>query len=166
MLSLDFICQGESIENPNPYAISRDQWTRYNCPLTERGEEQARALTGSYDLLLVSPLRRAKDTLFFSQLQAKRIVYTPIVSEVYVDSCDEEDRASEEKHAVEDEGHIQNRMSQLISYLKQHQSKKIGVLTHPRFISWFILTHVPSSLHFSNTLPVAFGSITTVSIPS
>ncbi|HSW76556.1 MAG TPA: phosphoglycerate mutase family protein [Candidatus Saccharimonadales bacterium] len=47
---------------------------RIDSPLTETGVEQAKKLIGHYDLIVCSPLRRAKETLHYSQLTYDKLI--------------------------------------------------------------------------------------------
>lgn len=42
--------------------------SRIDSPLTDYGVEQAKLLTGNYDCVIVSPLRRAIETLHYSNI--------------------------------------------------------------------------------------------------
>jgi len=57
---LHFIRHGESYGN-----IGKDM---IDSPLTDKGIEQAKLLNGHYDCVVVSPLRRAKETLHYSSI--------------------------------------------------------------------------------------------------
>ena len=54
---LHFLRHAESVYNAN------QENKMFNCGLTDKGILQASQLTGDYDLVIVSPLKRTSDTL-------------------------------------------------------------------------------------------------------
>ncbi|PAA69313.1 hypothetical protein BOX15_Mlig014642g1, partial [Macrostomum lignano] len=57
--------------------------------LSERGESQARALTGEFDLVLCSPMRRARRTLDLSGIRYQRLEIVPQMREWIFDLSDQ-----------------------------------------------------------------------------
>ncbi len=54
---------------------------RVDSPLTDRGIMQAADLTGTFDLVVCSPLMRARQTLERSRIEAGRIFHEPLCRE-------------------------------------------------------------------------------------
>lgn len=59
-----------------------------DCDLSPAGIQQAKNLTGDYDVVVVSNLRRTHQTLLYSSIQSKRILLTPLCREQKKDICD------------------------------------------------------------------------------
>jgi len=59
-----------------------------DCGLSARGAAQARALTGHYDLVVVSPLKRARHTLELSRITFSESLTLGCAREVVTDLCD------------------------------------------------------------------------------
>lgn len=45
-----------------------------DSPLTDEGRKQATKLTGNFDIVIVSPLRRCQETLHYSQIKYNRLI--------------------------------------------------------------------------------------------
>lgn len=59
-----------------------------DSPLSETGRQQAAAVTGDFDTVIVSPLRRTRDTLTASKITYRRFLVSPCVREVVTDPGD------------------------------------------------------------------------------
>jgi broad specificity phosphatase PhoE len=73
-----FLRHAQCINNaraPNTKPIKNDS-------LTDLGIQQAKKVKGRFDLILVSPLRRTLDTLYYSQLSADTIQVCDLLREV------------------------------------------------------------------------------------
>jgi len=78
-----FLRHGESRFNAG---IAPDE---FDCGLTDFGKQQASALVGAPDLVIVSPLRRAQETLACSKIQAKQVWVSALCRERRnVSNCD------------------------------------------------------------------------------
>lgn len=59
-----------------------------DCDLSEFGRKQAAELTGKWDVIVCSIMKRTRHTLDLSHLEAERIFYTELCREVKKDICD------------------------------------------------------------------------------
>ncbi|MHB1952854.1 MAG: phosphoglycerate mutase family protein [Sulfobacillus sp.] len=131
---LILIRHAQSTFNASDPAIDGEWFV--DCPLTAYGREQAGALNDSCDLILLSPLRRTRETYENSAISAKEVIVSPLVREVRIDCCDfleGEERVpetEEELSARIDEAH------RLLMFLSRH--RKIVVVTHRDFIIEFL----------------------------
>lgn len=78
-----FVRHGESRFNAG---IAPDE---FDSGLTELGKQQARNLYGTVDLVIVSPLKRAQETLAYSTIRAKHVWVSSLCRERRnVSNCD------------------------------------------------------------------------------
>lgn len=77
-----------------------------DCQLSSDGREQAQALTGDYDLVVCSKLLRAKQTLEFSRIMYKDLLYTHLCREIrdgnIINLLDNELEEKETKEQLQD----------------------------------------------------------------
>jgi broad specificity phosphatase PhoE len=59
-----------------------------DCDLSPEGKLQAADLIGSYDVIILSPLRRTHQTLLYSKIRGRRILITELCREKRSDICD------------------------------------------------------------------------------
>ncbi len=107
-----------------------------NCELTEFGKDQASKLEGSYDLIIVSPLKRCRQTLLYSKINGGKVMFCDLVREYKVDMCD---FLEGECVIFETEKDLLERVDKFKIMLKQLSAdyKKILVVTHGDFI-WYM----------------------------
>lgn len=75
-----FFCRhAESIENTGKLQI--------DSPLSEKGILQATELSGTYECVIVSSLRRSKETLHYSQIKYNHLHVSPNFSERIFNEC-------------------------------------------------------------------------------
>src|SRR5690606_4259914 len=53
-----------------------------DVPTTDKGKDVAKLLTGHYDLIIVSTMKRARETLDASSITYKKVVFTDLCREV------------------------------------------------------------------------------------
>lgn len=135
--------------------------TEANSPLSLAGQQQAMNLTGDYDLVLTSPLRRAIQTLAFSSITYRKHMICADCREIR-DSCigdyleeevrEEDRRAEGEDHGAEGEKpdhkvtetdqDVLTRIKSLRKLLDQlaqsGQYRKILVISHACFTIRFL----------------------------
>ncbi len=59
-----------------------------DCGITEKGRQQAATVTGNYDLVVCSPLRRARETLQHSQITYDKLIHIDEAREQRHEICD------------------------------------------------------------------------------
>jgi broad specificity phosphatase PhoE len=122
-----FLRHAESAFNVDP------QSTILDCPLTERGQQQASQLTGHYPLVITSPLLRARQMLDLSQITYSDLRVSLLVREHQVDPCDFLD--GESPTSIETEEDLIRRGDQFLEKLKTLASYPlILVVSHCEFI--------------------------------
>ena len=101
--------------------------------LTSTGREQAKRLTGKYDLIIVSPMRRTKETFFYSDVRGGKVITSELCREMKQGISD---LLLFEDEIFDDEHTFDNRMGKLIIHLHDlsKQYKNIAVFTHGHVI--------------------------------
>lgn len=77
-----------------------------NTPLSEEGRRQASLLTGEYDVVLVSPLRRCQETLALSGIKYKKKYTVDLLREI----CHSRADSFDENWVKEEWGDFRNRV--------------------------------------------------------
>jgi broad specificity phosphatase PhoE len=126
-MEVTFLRHAESVFN-------RDLTSEKDCSLSEVGIQQAEQITGDYDIVICSILKRAKETLQYSQLASRKLHFTDLCREVRVDICDFLE--NEDERDLETEEEIEKRIKDFKQYLKEKvdPGKKVLVISHRDFI--------------------------------
>ena len=107
-----------------------------DVPLTPYGCLQASLLTGHYDVVIVSPLKRTQMTFEHSQIIGDSVYVEPRVREHIAYQCD---RQVEENIELETEHDVKRRCSQFRDYLRlTYTNQRICIVTHTNWIKFFL----------------------------
>lgn len=110
-----------------------------NCRLTNHGIDQAKQLNHSFDLLILSPLKRAFETYVHSNIKCKHVVISKLVREQLdgrpLNCLDLEEVTSESSDDV------RKRAREAVEYIKKTDSDNIGIISHGCFI-WYFLEQI------------------------
>lgn len=118
---------GESVHNARGYSGK-------DCPLTDKGIKQANSINGSFDIVICSSLKRAKQTLENSKLEYKYLYISELCREIKKDISDVK---HDEPDNFKRETHIElvKRVTQFKNILKTFpKDKKILVVSHCIFL--------------------------------
>jgi broad specificity phosphatase PhoE len=126
-MKVTFLRHAQSIFN-------RDFTSEKDCCLSEQGVQDAKEITGTYDIIICSTMKRAKETLQHSQLSSKKLYFTDLCREYKLDICDfleDEDHTQKESHEE-----LEKRMRLFKQYLheKVEPGKSVLVICHRDFI--------------------------------
>jgi broad specificity phosphatase PhoE len=126
-MEVSFLRHAQSIFN-------RDLTSEKDCSLTETGQKEAEQITGHYDIIICSILKRARETLQYSQLSAKKLYFTDLCREVRVDICDFLETENETN--LESKEELEKRIKEFKQYLKEkvEPEQKVLVICHRDFI--------------------------------
>lgn len=118
-----------------------------NTSLTEAGIKSCKSLDFSFDLLILSPLKRVIQTYANSNIKTKNIMVSDLFQEFKNNPCNLMDKMESDK-TFETIEEFENRISKAISFLKELKYNNIGIITHHDFIHKFTkkLTSKPISL--------------------
>jgi Histidine phosphatase superfamily (branch 1) len=127
-MKITFLRHAESLFNENSRNIE------LNCGLSEKGKKQASKLVGEYEYIIISPLLRTQETLYYSKIKYNEIETCDFLREHRVDPCD---FLEGEKRVLETEEELDIRVGQCLDYLKdlvQRGKSNILVLSHCEFL--------------------------------
>ena len=126
-MEVTFLRHAQSIFN-------RDLTSEKDCELSPYGIQQAEKLTGFYDVIFCSILKRAKQTLLHSQINSKQLHFTDLCREVRRDICDF--LQGEDETQLETEKELQTRIKHFKEFVrsKTKPGEKILVICHRDFI--------------------------------
>jgi broad specificity phosphatase PhoE len=117
--------------------FNRDLTSEKDCDLSDLGIQQAEEVSGYYDVIICSILKRAKQTLLHSNLTSKQLHFTELCREVRRDICDFLEGEDETK--LETESELQKRMNEFKQFLRSKVSpgQSVLVICHRDFIHEF-----------------------------
>jgi broad specificity phosphatase PhoE len=112
-----------------------------DAPLSETGRIQASKLTGDYDIVIISNLRRTRETLEYSHITYESVIETPYTRELMngglANYLEGEDPNLHETYEM-----LQcraDKLKRLIHYLEDVKgAKKILVISHGSFLSFLL----------------------------
>lgn len=110
-----------------------------NCRLTPLGIEQAKNLNNSFDVIIVSPLKRALETYLNSGIKTRQL----IVSDLFREQKEDKPLNYLDFEEVEPENSetIRKRAIEAINFIKNLDSDNIGIISHGCFI-WYFLEQI------------------------
>ncbi len=126
-MEVTFLRHAQSIFN-------RDLTSEKDCNLTEEGISQASQITGTYDIIICSILKRAKQTLQHSQLNCKKLHFTDLCREIRVDICDFLEDEDETKKETAEEAQKRIRLFKQFIKEKVSPGQSALVICHGDFI--------------------------------
>jgi len=120
--------------------------TQKNVPLSEKGFRQASSLSGHFDIVLCSPMLRARQTLEHSKITYDKLVIVHEAKEVINDPSDCLD--DEPMHQESDKS-SRARASIVYNALKQYKGQTVLLVSHYELLA--LLTGMYASAeYFSN----------------
>ena len=126
-MEVSFLRHAQSIFN-------RDLTSEKDCSLTDLGIEQASKIKGTYDVIICSIMKRTKETLQYSQLNSKKLLFTDLCREIRRDICDFLEEEDETKQESEEEA--LKRIQKFKEFVREKTEKedKLLVICHGDFI--------------------------------
>ena len=126
-MEVTFLRHAQSIFN-------RDLTSEKDCELTDYGIEQSKKINGTYDVIICSILKRAKQTLEYSELNGKQLYFTDLCREVRRDICDFFEY--EDETNLETDQELKKRIKEFKTFLKSKTKPgdRILVICHRDFI--------------------------------
>ena len=102
-----------------------------DCDLSPNGIQQASKITGHYDLVICSTLKRARRTLECSKITYDKVKYDDNIRERVLAPSD---CLLNEIFVIEDEVTFRERIKEFMKEINMLENKKILVITHLCFI--------------------------------
>jgi broad specificity phosphatase PhoE len=135
MINITLIRHAQSKFNAGHYNQNNPEEVR-NCRLTEYGVSQAYHLDLSFDILIISPLKRALETYINSNIKCKELITTDLVREQRENHP--LNHLELEKIKPESADDIRIRARETIKLIRNLPFENIGIITHAFFISYFL----------------------------
>jgi broad specificity phosphatase PhoE len=126
-MKVNFLRHAESIFNAN---LTSEK----DCDLTERGREQASKVSGEYDVVFCSIMKRTCKTLDHSNIKYGRIIFTDLCREKKTTICDYLPHEDETKIDTDEE--LEKQIQKFLYFLKSQVSpyQNVLVVSHGDFI--------------------------------
>ena len=126
-MKVSFLRHAESIFNKY---LTSDK----NCELTEYGKEQASKVSGHYDIVICSIMKRTCQTLDYSQLTYGKLMFTDLCREKKTTICDYLEHEDETK--IDSDEDLELQIKRFLSFLKSQVSphQTVLVVSHGDFI--------------------------------
>lgn len=116
--------------------------------LSSLGKQQAAALEGHYDVVMVSPLLRAQQTFLRSNITGDLYITEPLVREQVTEDVD---LLPGEAFHIESEERVDERVQTLKALLQQYVGRTICIISHADFI-WHFTSHWAQGIQFGQWL--------------
>ncbi len=129
------IRHSQSLHNQNIYPEGDPRLL--NSRLSEYGRDQAKNFSASFDVLILSPLRRAVETYACSSIATRDLQICPLFREQR-DGKNINQLENEAPGVVESTMDIRMRAIQARKFLESLHSDNIGIISHGVFI-WYLL---------------------------
>jgi broad specificity phosphatase PhoE len=133
MPTVTIIRHAQSIFNAGQYSTEEEL---NNCRLTKLGCESCRELDFSFDLLIISPLKRALETYVNSKIKTKKIMVHDLFRES-LDTLSGLNFLENEERVTETSQQLHERINQAVNFLNQLKDENIGIITHGVF-AWHL----------------------------
>lgn len=132
-ITVDFLRHGQSTFNAGRPDV--------DAPLTETGKSQAASVSGEWDLVIVSSLTRAKQTLEFSGIKYRNMIVTELCREYQNGSVCDYKQGEDTK--LETKNELQSRIETFKTMLRSFAPTypRILVISHVCFICYLIGTN-------------------------
>ena len=128
-----------------------------NCKLTDYGKSQSKSLDQSFDIIILSPLKRAIETYTNSNLKSERV----IISDLFREQKEDHplNYLENETIAPESASDARARAREAVKFLKTLDYTNIGIISHGCFI-WYFLEQAgqqPQSTYNTQTIQFQLG---------
>jgi broad specificity phosphatase PhoE len=126
-MKVSFLRHAESIFNAN---LTSEK----DCDLTEKGKEQASNVSGTYDVVFCSIMKRTCKTLDHSQVEYGRLIFTDLCREKKTTICDY--LPHEDETVIDTDEQLELQIQKFTYFLKSQVSPHHNVLvvSHGDFI--------------------------------
>jgi broad specificity phosphatase PhoE len=151
MKKITIIRHAESKFNARQYETDNEL---RNCRLSENGKLQAQNLQQSFDIIILSPLKRALETYVESNLKSRKI----IISDLFRGQKEISQLSYLENEEIKPENldDVRKRAREAIAFLKSLEYDNIGIISHGQFISHFLEQCGQYSKSIHNTESISF----------
>lgn len=144
MVKITFIRHAQSRFNSGEV---RDAGLLRNCSLSAYGVQQCDTLEHEFDLLIISPLKRAIQTYANSRIKARHIIINPLFRE---HKSWEVNLLDFEEPEYETDVCINKRMEAAMQFLRDQPFANIGVISHHDFLHMLLRDHFGKNVYLAN----------------
>ena len=120
-----------------------------NTGLTFEGKDNSKTLDHEFDILIVSPLRRAVETYASSNLKCGFLLTNKLFRE-YLEFMCYPDFFHNETMVLETKEDIEKRVKKALDYIKGLNGEKIGIISHHNFIKNFFKINFDKDVDLKN----------------
>jgi broad specificity phosphatase PhoE len=106
-----------------------------NCRITDHGKIQSSKINFSFDLLILSPLKRALETYVHSDIKVKNVIISDLFQEFRVGETNMLDNVDHSKLETFEE--LENRAIDAWKFLSSIPIDNIGIISHHDFTKVF-----------------------------
>lgn len=142
-MEVTFVRAGQSA------AAATGDFSQRNAPLSAKGREEAAALGGHFDVVLCSPLCRARQTLRLSRISYDELVIAPEAREVICCRCDVMTEDEDDECPETDEASLR-RCVALFNRVCAMQKRSVLIISHCLLIAEFTNAFSEASLNLRN----------------
>lgn len=135
--------------------LCRESGEFTNCRITDNGKEQATKLSYSFDVLILSPLKRVLETYTNSKIKTGDILISHFFRETKEDHTTT-NFLENEKHSYETVEEIKLRALNARIFIENIKSNNIGIISHCGFIYHFLIACGQNPKYLENTESITF----------
>lgn len=149
MKTITLIRHAQSKFNAGQYTSENEL---INCKLTEQGKKDCEKLNLSFDLLIISPLKRALETYTNSNIKTKEI----IINDLFREQKENHPLNFLENEIViqETTEEVWERVSKAKKFIETLEFTNIGIISHRNFL-WYLLDEFEQD-------PIALDNLQTI----
>lgn len=137
--------------NYNAGLIKNETIGIVDCRLSELGKTQAKCLNQTFDVIVLSPLKRAIETYTNSRIKAKNVIISPLfVEQMKIKTVDQNQRI------LESPIDMRKRAREAIELIKDLDYVNIGIISHCWFIWYFLEECGQNPIKTQNTQSITF----------
>lgn len=159
---ITIIRHGQSVYNTQTHK-SQDELK--NCRITELGREQSSKLNHSFDILILSPLKRVIETYTNSNIKIEDIAICSLFKETYTHfilnkqndvNFSSINSLENESLIIESIEEVKLRATQARIFIENNKYENIGIISHKNFIWYFLEACGQNPIYLNNTELITF----------
>jgi len=130
--TITLIRHAQSLFNAGQYTSQEEI---RNCKITDLGKVQCKNLTQSFDVIIISPLKRAMETYTYSNIKTGKVIVNDLFREYKELNPIPLNFLDLEEPIPETIDQVKTRANDAIEYLKSLPYNNIGVISHGIFMN-------------------------------
>lgn len=154
MKQVTIIRHAQSIFNAKQYIEPEEV---RNCGLTKKGIVQSSKLTHSFDILIISPLKRALQTYTYSNIKVENLLISDLLREFKDDNPIPLNFLENEQIVPETYEQLIERVQLMLVFIRSLPYKNIGIISHRNFLKVFLKEADQKPKRLSNAQTIIFN---------